>query len=135
MAELIEGTKYHFQKEYNKAQEKLELKFASVAAPGWSSDFIKSIINETDISIKEDREIPEDLKNLIQIYENSDALEKAVILSIADQNKYSKDSIMKYFHCTKYKVDQARKLKSLANGLEIPKKSNNYKKQIKYTEM
>ena len=30
---------------------------------------------------------------------------------------------MKYFHCTKYKVDQARKLKSLANGLEIPKKA------------
>ena len=30
---------------------------------------------------------------------------------------------MKYFHCTKYKVDQARKLKSLADGLEIPKKA------------
>ena len=30
---------------------------------------------------------------------------------------------MKYFHCTKYKVDQARKLKSLANGLEILKKA------------
>ena len=42
---------------------------------------------------------------------------------------------MKCFHCTKYKVDQARKLKNLANGLETPKKSNNYKKQIKYTEM
>ena len=30
---------------------------------------------------------------------------------------------MKYFHCTKYKVDQARKLKSLANELELPKKA------------
>ena len=30
---------------------------------------------------------------------------------------------MKYFHCTKYQVDQARKLKSLANGLEILKKA------------
>ena len=119
VAELSEGTKYHFQKEYNKAQEKLKLKFASVAA-GCSSDFIKSIINETDISFKEDREIPEDLKNLIQIYEKSDTLEKIVILSIADHKKYSKDTIMKYFHCTKYKVDQARKLKSLANELEIP---------------
>ena len=28
---------------------------------------------------------------------------------------------MKYFHCTN--VDKARKLKSLANGLEIPKKA------------
>ena len=123
VAKLSEGTKYHFQKEYNKAQEKLKLKFASLAAPGQSSDFIKSVIDETDISFKEDREIPEDLKNLIQIYEKSDTLEKIVILSIADHNKYSKDTIMKYFHCTKYKVDQARKLKSLANGLEISKKA------------
>ena len=88
-----------------------------------------------DISFKEDREVPEDLENLIQIFEKGDNLEKVVILPIADHSKYSKDTIMKYFHCTKYKVDQARKLKSLANELEIPEKSNNYKKQIKYTEM
>ena len=73
--------------------------------------------------MKEHREIPEDLKNLIQICEKSDTLEKIVILLIADHNKYSKDTIMKYFHCTIYKVDQARKLKSLVNGLEIPKKT------------
>ena len=30
---------------------------------------------------------------------------------------------MKYFHCSKYKVDQARKLKSLAKGLAILKKA------------
>ena len=89
--ELSGGTKYHFQKEFNKAQEELKLKFASVAAPGQSSDFIKSVIDETDISFKKDREIPEDLKNLIQVYEKSDTLEKVAILSIADHNKYSKD--------------------------------------------
>ena len=60
---------------------------------------------------------------LIQIYEKSDTLEKIVTLSIVDHNKYSQDNIMKYFNCTKYKVDQARKLKSLTNGLEIPKKA------------
>ena len=54
--ELSGGTKYHFQKEFNKAQEELKLKFASVAAPGQSSDFIESVIDETDISFKEDRE-------------------------------------------------------------------------------
>ena len=82
-----------------------------------------SFINETGISFKEDREIPEDLKNLIQIYGKSDTPGKIAIFSIADHNKYSKGTIMKYFHCTKYKVDQARKLKSLANGLEISKKA------------
>ena len=60
---------------------------------------------------------------LIQIYEKSDTLEKIVTISIVDHNKYSQDNIMKYFNCTKYKVDQARKLKSLTNGLEIPKKA------------
>ena len=123
MAELSGGTKYHFQKEFNKAQEELKLNFASVAASGQSSDFIKSVIDEIDISFKEDREIPEDLKNLIQIYGKSDTPGKIAILSITDHNKYSKDTIMKYFHCTKYKVDQARKLKSLTNGLEISKKA------------
>ena len=61
-------TKYHFQKEYNKAQEKLKLKSVSVSPPGRSSDLIKSVIDETDVLLKENREIPEDLKNLIQIY-------------------------------------------------------------------
>ena len=68
MAELSEGTKYHFQKEYDKAQEKLKLKSVSVSPPGRSSDLIKNVIDETDVSPKKDKEIPEDLKNLIQIY-------------------------------------------------------------------
>ena len=45
------------------------------------------------------------------------------MLSTVDHSKSSKDNIMKYFHCTNYKVGKARKLKSLANGLEIPKKA------------
>ena len=68
VAELSEGTKYHFQKEYDKAQEKLKLKSVSVSPPGRSSDLIKNVIDETDVSPKKDKEIPEDLKNLIQIY-------------------------------------------------------------------
>ena len=36
-------------------------------------------------------------KKLIQIYEKSDSLEKTVILSIVDHNKYTKETIMKYF--------------------------------------
>ena len=83
-----------------------------------------------DISFKEDREVPEDLENLIQIFEKGDNLEKVVILPIADHSKYSKDTIMKCFHCTKYKVDQARKSKSLANGLEIPKKATITKSKL-----
>ena len=99
MAELSERTKYYFQKKYNEVQEKLKLKFALVAAPGQSSDFIENVIDETDILFKKDREIPEDSKNLNQIYEKSDTLEKTVILSIVEHNKYNNDTIMKYFHC------------------------------------
>ena len=58
-----------FSKRVCKAQEKLKLKLASVAAPGQSFDFVKNVIDETDISFKEGREIPEDVKNLIQISE------------------------------------------------------------------
>ena len=122
--ELSEGTKYYFQRKYNEAHEKLEQRFASIAAPGQSSDFIASVINETDICFSEDGEIPEDLQHLIQIYEKSNTLERLVILSIVDHNKYSKETIMKHFQCSKYKVDQARKLKSQANGLEIYRNVN-----------
>ena len=72
---------------------KLKLRFASVAAPDHSSDFITSVIDETVISLKEDREIPEDLKNLIQIYEKSNTLEKRINRNLSiQQNKYSKYS-------------------------------------------
>ena len=77
---MLEWRNENHQKRGNKilfeAQEKLKLKFASVAAPGQSSDFIKNVIDETDISFKEDRdrEIHDDLKNLIQIYEKCDTL-------------------------------------------------------------
>ena len=70
MEELSEGTKYYFHRKYNEAQEKLKLKFASVAALGQSSDFIKSVIDETGISFKEDREIIENLKNLMDMIKN-----------------------------------------------------------------
>ena len=90
MTELSEGTKYYFQRKYNEAQEKLKQRFASIAAPGQSSDFIASVIDETDICFSEDGEIPEDLQHLIQIYEKSNTLtlqEKLAILSIVDHNK------------------------------------------------
>ena len=75
---MLEWRNENHQKRGNKilfeAQEKLKLKFASVAAPDQSSDFIKNVIDETDISFKEDREIHDNLKNLIQIYQKSDTL-------------------------------------------------------------
>ena len=54
MTELSEGTKYYFQRKYTEAQMKLKLRFASVAAPD-PSDFITSVIDETVISLKKDR--------------------------------------------------------------------------------
>ena len=57
VVELSEVTKYYFQRKYSEAQEKLKLKFTSVTAPGHCSDFIKSVIDETDTSFKEDREM------------------------------------------------------------------------------
>ena len=99
MTELSEGTKYYFQRKYTEAQMKLKLRFASVAAPDHSSDFITSVIDETVIALKEDREIPEDLKNLIQIYEKSNTLEKRINRNLSIQqnkySKYSKSTIMK----------------------------------------
>lgn len=55
-------------------------------------------------------------------FKKQNTLEKLVILSTVDHKKYRKETIKKYFQCSKHKVDQARKLKSLTNGLEKPTK-------------
>ena len=53
------------------------------------------------------------------IYKSEDNFGQLVILSLASQ-QYSKINIVNYFECSKHKVDNARKLYSLTEGINIP---------------
>ena len=66
-----------------------------------------------------DEIINENLKTMKDIYKSSNKLGQLVILSLASQ-QYSKFNIMNYFECSKRKVDNARKLHSLTEGIHIP---------------
>ena len=64
------------------------------------------------------------MQNLPKSYEKSNSMEKLIILlPLFDNTKYSEEATIKYFQCSKYKVDQARKLLSSTKGLEILKKT------------
>ena len=46
------------------------------------------------------------------MYKDSDSLGKHVILSLINNPKYSKEQIMNFFQCSRWQVDQARKLQA-----------------------
>ena len=56
------------------------------------------------------------------MYDESDSLAKLVILSLMNHKKYSKEELMDHFNCSRYQVDQARKLQGEKCGLSIPQK-------------
>ena len=76
-----------------------------------------------------DETINENLKTMKDIYKSSDNFGQLVILSLASQ-QYSKFNIMNYFECSKCKIDNARKLYSLTEGISIPE--NKKHKQSKF---
>ena len=73
-------------------------------------------------------ETNENLKTMKDIYKSSD-FGQLVILSLASQ-QYSKFNIMNYFECSKRKVDNARKLYSLTEGISIPENKKHKRSKL-----
>ena len=71
---------------------------------------------------KKMKKIPDHIQYYQQLYKESDALEKMVILTLLDQS-FSKNDI-KTFNCIKYRIDLARKWRDTgqSKGLHIPGK-------------
>ena len=71
---------------------------------------------------KKMKKIPDHIQYYQQLYKESDALEKMVILTLLDQS-FSKNDI-KTFNCIKYRIDLARKWRDTdqGKGLHIPGK-------------
>ena len=84
-------------------------------------------LEKTEKDDEEDASVPDDLKEFISVYNNSDSMAKLAILSLVD---HSKELLMKAFNCTKYRIEQARKWKSLSDGLLIPKKEQFSRKRL-----
>ena len=117
IADLTNNSMRTIKSNYKKAKSALKNKFAEAVAPGQSSVLADMLSDDDDDML--DETINENLKTMKDIYKSSDNFGQLVILSFALQ-QYSKVNIMNYFDGSKRKVDNARKLYSLAEGISIP---------------
>ena len=107
-------------------EDSLRLKHARSVAPGQEENFFAQVLS-ISTNDQENEKIPDHFQHYLQLYKESDALEKMVILSLLDQS-FSKNDI-KTFNCTKYRIDLAKKWKhsDQGKGLRIPEKKNFYR--------
>ena len=121
--ELIDdNTKKGLSKKFKKLEDSLRLKYAESVAPGQEEEFIAQVLS-ISTNDQENEKIPDHIQCYLQLYKESDALGKMVILSLLDQS-FSKN-IMKIFNCAKYRIDLARKWRDShqGKGLCIPEKN------------
>ena len=109
-----------------KLEDSLRLKHAQSVAPGQEEEFFAQVLS-ISTNDQENEKIPDHIQYYLQLYKESDALGKMVILSLLDQS-FSKNDI-KTFNCTKYRIDLAKKWKhsDQGKGLRIPEKKNFYR--------
>ena len=116
------NTKKTLLAKYEKVKKQLKLRFAEAAAPGQVEEFIKKVLNSSDEEDNSDDDIPDDLVEFLRLYPDSDSISKMIILSLIDHNKYSKNEIMAFFGCSRYKIDHARSWKAKNQGNLVPEK-------------
>ena len=68
------------------------------------------------------------------MYKDSDSLGKHVILSLINNPKYSKEQIMNFFQCSRWQVDQARKLQARSCFI-VPHKQKNMRSRVPQEEI
>ena len=117
IADLTNNSMRTIKSNYKKAKLALKNKFIEAVAPGQS--FVLADMLSDDDNNMLDETINQNLKAMKDIYKSSDNFGQLVILFFALQ-QYSKVNIMNYFDGSKRKVDNARKLYSLAEGISIP---------------
>ena len=91
------------------------MKYAQSVAPG-QEEFIAQVLS-ISTNDQENEKIPDHFQHYLQLYKESDALGKMVILSLLDQS-FSKNDI-KTFNCTKYRIDLARKWRDTNQGKDL----------------
>ena len=88
------------------------MKYAQSVAPS-QEEFIAQVLS-ISTNDQENEKIPDHIQYYLQLYKESDAFEKMIILSLLDQS-FSKNDI-KTFNCTKYRIDLARKWRDSHQG-------------------
>ena len=119
--EISSSTRRTLKRKLKQVQEEARKQFAESVAPTQGDELIAELLCDSKDDSDED-DIPRDIASLLNAYSESDSQGKLIILSLVDHDSHSKTSIQKYFGCTRYEVDKARKLKALSKGLSVPSK-------------
>ena len=106
VSDLSERTKVKLKQKFLRTQDTLIKKFAEAVVPGHMEKFISDVLTEN--TTEDDFSVLGDIQHTLNYYEESDAHGKMVILALLDHHKYSKKYIMEPFHCSKYRIEQAR---------------------------
>nr|XP_047138760.1 uncharacterized protein LOC124814793 [Hydra vulgaris] len=126
ISDLSNGTKNNLRRKFERAKVHLEKRFAEAVAPDQSEDFI-SIVLKRSLEASDNDVVPDELKKLVEIYEESDFIGKHIVQCLIEHEKFTKKLLMKVFGCSKYKIDQVRKIKNANKGITIPVENSLYK--------
>lgn len=110
--------KYHARK-LNQAVESFQKTYVKHIAPLQEEDFLNSITTLIKPTNNEDSsKVNTELNLLIDAYKYADTnCKKILILSSIPPESYSKSKIMKEFSCSRYIVDESRKLRAKSGAL------------------
>ena len=120
ISKLASNTRRGIKRKFKQANQEFNRRFAESIAPGQGEELLQ-LVNESSESDEEDTSPPDSIKPYLETYENSDSKGKLIVLSIIC-NEYSKESLMSYFGCSRYKIDLARRLKARTEGVKYASK-------------
>ena len=110
------------ERKIDQATSKIKETIAESIAPTQGVELIDELYGPNDL--------PADLKPLIEPFKTSDARGRLIILSLVDHSQHSKSFLQDVFGCSKYAVEQARKLRSAMKGLTIPSKEKFHRNRL-----
>ena len=119
--DLSSTMKQTIKRKIEQVKEKVVERIAESVAPTQASELIDVLFGCSDI--------PDDLKPLIEPFKMSDRRGRLVILSLVDE-RHSKKVLQNVFGCSKYAVDEARKLQPKIKGLVVPVKEKFHRNKM-----
>jgi len=124
----ISPLKFSYQKrKYKDFKEAFKKRYKEILAPGQEKEL--SVL--TSSSESDEEEVPSDLKFLLQAYVRAETeKQKTLILSAVPKDNYSQADIMRYFSCSKHRVQMARKWQIEEGALNYKVKRHNFRNKL-----
>ena len=98
----------YVKKKWRQAKKSFKLKYCEMVAPGQADKLAQIIPSESESELDEPK-LSEEMRELLNTYDQADTEKQIIILSMVSPEHYSKTQVMELFGCTKHKVDMARK--------------------------